>query len=186
VSRYAVGAEITLEHGKVGRRTIRTRGTVARFAAGALTIARRFKAGGRYDSLGERILSGDYGLIEVVEGGWVLRRAYFRANGDLVGELFNVQTPVHFLPGVVRYTDLEVDVVRLPNGKVRVVDEEDLAVLVRAGGIEPRLADTALDLARRLADILQAGGDWRQADADLRARAQSEPPDARSPATEPD
>jgi Protein of unknown function (DUF402) len=178
---YALGTEVTLEHGKIGRPTIRMRGTVVRYENAMLTLNRRFRPGGRYDSLGDRILSGDHGLIQVVESGWVLRRAYFRVSGELIGELFNVQTPAEFLPGLVRYTDLEVDVVRTARGGVRVVDEEDLAVLVRAGGIEPALADKAMALAQRLAIILRQGGDWREADAELRAPARSEPPDGRSP-----
>jgi predicted RNA-binding protein associated with RNAse of E/G family len=62
---------------------------------------------------------------------------------------------------VVRYTDLEVDVVRFGDGRVEVVDQEDLAVVVRAGAISRELADTALAIAYRLADVLRSGGDWR-------------------------
>src|SRR5207248_8959960 len=118
-----------------------------------------------YDTLGESILSGDHGTIEVVEGGWVLRRTYWRADGRLIGELYNIQTPATFSPGVVRYTDLEVDVARFADGRVAVVDVEDLEVVVRAGAISRELADTALSIAHHLADILRAGGDWREADA---------------------
>ena len=171
---YAPGAAVIVEHRKIGRATIRMRGTVVRYQDGMLTLARRFKPGRRYDSLGERILSGDNGLVEVIEGGWVLRRAYFRATGDLVGELFNVQTPAEFSPGLVRYTDLEVDVVRTAHGEVQLVDEEDLAVLVRAGAIAPQLADKALAVAQRLTTMVRAGKDWRDADAQLRANPHSE------------
>lgn len=161
------------------------RGWVASTDDGLLVIERRFSAGGRYDSLGAPKLAGDYGTIEVVEGGWVLRRTYHRADGRLIGELFNVQTPVEFSPsptptpspsrepGVVRYTDLEVDVVRWPDGRVRVVDEDDLWAAVRAGGITPALAEQALTIAYRLADVLRAGGDWRGVG----------PPDPAGPAT---
>ena len=93
------------------------------------------------------------------------RRAYYRQDGTLVGELFNVQTPAEIQGNVVRYIDLEVDVVRFPDGRVLVVDEDDLAAAVRVGGVTPELAEQALVLAYRLAEILTAGGDWRTADA---------------------
>ncbi|MBV9543285.1 MAG: YgaC family protein [Chloroflexi bacterium] len=136
---------------------------MASFQDGLLVIQRRFSPRGRYDTLGDRKLAGDHGTIEVVEGGWVLRRTYHRADGRLIGELYNVQTPAEFSPGLVRYTDLEVDVARYGDGRVAVVDEEDLEVVVRAGAISRELADTALRIAYRLADTLRAGGYWRTA-----------------------
>ncbi len=154
---------MTVEHVKPWKRTTTISGVVSSYVDGQLTILRTFKPGGRYDTIGERILPGDHGLIEVVEGGWVLRRAYFRADDRPIGELFNIQTPVQLFPGRVRYTDLEVDVVRFPDGGVRIVDEQDLATVVRAGAIKPELAEKALAIARKLAEVLEAGGDWREA-----------------------
>ncbi len=121
-------------------------GIVESWHEGLLTIRRTFTARGRYDTLGERMLAGDYGTIEVVDRGWVLRRTYFRADGRIVGELFNIQTPA-----VARFAD----------GRVQIVDEEDLATVVRAGAVPLELAERALDIARRLAGVLRAGGDWR-------------------------
>ena len=143
-------------------------GVVTDWADGVLTLHRTFSAGGRYDSLGAPKLAGDYGTIEVVNGGWVLRRTYHRADGTLIGELYNVQTPAEVGPGVVRYTDLEVDVLRLPDGRVEVVDEEDLEAAVRARAISRDVAEKATTIAHRLAEILRAGGDWREADAPFR------------------
>jgi len=96
---------------------------------------------------------------------------YFRADGRTIGELYNIQTPVEFRPGLVRYIDLEVDVVRRADGRVEVVDEDDLEHAVEIGGISPTLAETALTIAQRLADLLRRGGDWRDADTDYRERA---------------
>jgi len=157
-----VGAAVEIEHGKPWKRTLRMHGRVASFADGVLVIERHFRPGGRYDSLGDPILAGDYGTVEVAEASWVLRRAYYRADGRLIGELFNVQTPVVFAPGLVRYTDLEVDVVRRPDGQVQVVDEDDLERAVAGGGIAPEVAAQARDVAQRLAAVLRAGGDWRR------------------------
>ena len=140
------------------------RGTVRSWDGDLLTVERRFSGGGLYDSLNVPKLTGDWGTIEVPRDGRVLRRAYYRADGALVGELFNIQTPAEIRGDRVSYIDLEVDVVRLPNGQVAVVDEDDLAAAVRVGGIRPDVAHDALALARRLADILRAGGEWRGAD----------------------
>lgn len=156
---------MAIVHGKPWKRTITMRGIVRSWDGALLTVERQFSAGGQYDSLYVPKLGGDWGTIEVVQGSRVLRRAYFRQDGTLIGELFNIQTPAEIEDGMVRYVDLEVDVVRMPDGRVSVVDEDDLVAAVRAGGIDPDTAEAARRLAHRLADILAAGEDWRTADA---------------------
>lgn len=142
------------------------RGTVESWDGALLVVSREFTGGGTYDSLNVAKLHGDWGTIEVVPGGRVLRRAYYRRDGTLIGELFNIQTPAQMSDGTVRYIDLEVDVVRMPDGRVAVVDEDDLEAAVRVGGIQRADADAALALAHRLASILRAGGDWRTAETE--------------------
>ena len=163
------GAPIGIVHAKPWKRTITMRGTVASWDGDLLTVERTFSAGGSYDSLHLPKLAGDWGTIAVPRGGWVLRRAYFRRDGTLIGELFNVQTPAEVDDRGVRYVDLEVDVVRLPGGYVAVVDEDDLEATVKIGGILPETAERARTIAHRLAQILRDGGDWRTADAEERA-----------------
>jgi len=160
------GARVSIVHAKPWKRTITMRGIIRSWDGDLLTLERQFSGGGQYDSLNVPKLSGDWGTIEVPRGGRVLRRAYFRQDGTLVGELFNVQTPAEIADGVVRYIDLEVDVVRLPGGRIKVVDEADLEAAVRVGGIKRDAADAALALAYRLAEILRREGDWRTAEAD--------------------
>jgi hypothetical protein len=159
---------VSIVHAKPWKRTITMRGTVSSWDGDLLTVERMFSAGGQYDSLNVPKLAGDWGTIEVPRGSWVLRRAYFRRDGTLIGELFNVQTPAEIDDRGVRYVDLEVDVVRMPAGRVEVVDEADLEAAVRAGGIRPETAAQARAIAYRLAEILRADGDWRSADADQR------------------
>jgi probable ribonuclease FAU-1 len=173
VTLFPVGSIVRLEHckpWKVGC-AISMTGVAKSFHDGVLVIERTFAPGGQYDSLGDEKLAGDHGIIEVIDGGWVLRRVYYRADGELIGELYNIQTPTQLLPGVVRYTDLEVDVVQHTEHRVKVVDEDDLANAVQIGGISPDLAEVAMTIARRLADLLQNGGDWRDADAEFRGAA---------------
>ena len=160
---------MSIVHAKPWLRTITMRGTVASWDGELLTVERTFSAGGSYDSLHVPKLAGDWGTIEVPRGGEVLRRAYYRRDGTLIGELFNVQTPAEIDDRGVRYVDLEVDVVRLPGGYVAVVDEDDLEATVKIGGIRPETAERARTIAHRLAEILRASGDWRAADAEERA-----------------
>ena len=54
------------------------RGVVSAWDGDLLTIRRQFSGGGLYDSLNVPKLNGDWGTIEVPQGGRVLRRAYFR------------------------------------------------------------------------------------------------------------
>ena len=159
------GAPVSIVHAKPWKRTITMRGMVQLWDGQLLTMVRQFSGGGQYDSLHVPKLAGDWGTIEVPRGGRVLRRAYYRRDGRLVGELFNIQTPAEIHGSTVHYIDLEVDVVRLPGGRVTVVDEDDLAAAVRAGGITPEVAAEARALAHCLAAILRADGDWRIADA---------------------
>jgi len=168
---FPVGSIVRIEHAKPWKHTVCMTGLVRSCENGLLVIERSFPAGGRYDSLGDEKQAGDHGLVEIPGGSWVLRRVYFRADGRTIGELYNIQTPVEFRPGLVRYIDLEVDVVRRADGRVEVVDEDDLEHAVEIGGISPTLAETALTIAQRLADLLRGGGDWRDADTDYRERA---------------
>jgi hypothetical protein len=164
---FTIGAPVTIVHAKPWKRTITMRGTLKSWDGHLLTMEREFSAGGQYDSLYVPKLRGDWGTIEVPQGGRVLRRAYYRQDGTLVGELFNIQTPADVRNGRVHYIDLEVDVVRMPGGQVTVVDQDDLTEAVRIGGIKPADAEQALALANRLAEILRANGDWQTAESGL-------------------
>jgi hypothetical protein len=156
-------------HAKPGGPTLTMQATIGDWVDGVLVLVRTFVGGGRYDSLGAPILRGDHGTIEVVPAGWVLRRTYLRGDGQLVGELFNIQTPAEVLDREVRYLDLEVDVVRFPDGRVEIVDLDDLAEVERRGLVSKQLADTARAIAAALAEVLRSGGDWRTADQAYRA-----------------
>jgi probable ribonuclease FAU-1 len=159
------GDRVTIVHAKPWKRTITMRGTVRSWDGDLLTVERQFSGGGTYDSLFVPKLNRDWGTIEVPQGGRLLRRAYFRRDGTLIGELFNVQTPARITSGTVEYIDLEVDVVRMPDGTVTVVDEADLEAAVRVGGIRPDTAAEARALAHHLVAVLREHGDWRAADA---------------------
>ena len=66
------------------------------------------------------------------------------------GTYLNVSTPVEVFPDAVRYVDLHVDVVKHADGRVEVVDEDELQDCVDAGLVSEALAEKALSVAERV------------------------------------
>jgi predicted RNA-binding protein associated with RNAse of E/G family len=64
-----------------------------------------------------------------------------------VGELYNIGTPVEFFPDHLRYVDLELDVVRLPDGTSRLEDEGVLVDKLARGLLPPALGQAAMRVA---------------------------------------
>jgi len=120
-------------------------------------LERRFQGEGTYDSLDLPKEEGDHNTVELYEGRWWRRRTYSRADGAPIGEIYNIHTPPELYPDGVRYFDLEVDVVRRPDGGVELVDEEELRRKVEGRLIPEALALRALEEARSLAEGLKAG-----------------------------
>jgi hypothetical protein len=133
-------------------------GRVNRSKPGHLLLTRRFRPGGTYDGLGEPKEEGDWGTIFLKEGSWVTRRRYFRKNGDPIGDLYNINTPVEFFPDHLRYVDLELDVARLPDGTFRLEDQEVLEDRIARGLMPESLARAARAVAARLIGRLEASG----------------------------
>ncbi len=156
-SRLEPGRDFTIVHLKPGGQAIRLRGTVDRVGEGGLVVRRQFRAGGVFDSLEEPILPGDWGLVVLPAGRWWARRLYYREDGTFVGEVVNLNTPVEVFPDRAAYVDLELDVVRLPDGTVRIVDEADLERAVRHGLLSPALAQRAYEAAHQVVLKLAAG-----------------------------
>lgn len=146
------GRAAIIEHVKPSGTVLRMPGQVVGWRGNVLCLARTFQPGGLYDTLAAPKLAGDHGEVMLLAGGWVSRRRYLRASGELIGELYNIQTPTELYPWGARYLDLEVDVARWPDGRVEIVDQEDLRRAVSRGYLTPRLAQRALALA----DALQA------------------------------
>ncbi len=157
-SRLEPGQDFPIVHLKPGGRVIRLRATVGRVKDGRLVLRRQFRARGLFDSLDEPILPGDWGLVVVPAGRWWCRRLYYREDGTFVGEVVNLNTPVEVFPDRAVYVDLELDVVRMPDGTVRLVDAEDLEAAVRRGWLSPALAQRAYEEAQKIVVELAVGG----------------------------
>jgi hypothetical protein len=146
-------------------------GVVESSSEDALLLTRRFRAPGTaYDGLFARQHSGDHGTIELRLGGWVSRRRYLRASGELIGELFNIQTPTEFHTHQVRYVDLEIDVAWLPHQpeRVQIQDVQDLETAVARGHIPPEVADLGRQIAEELARRLRVWDGRSALDWDVR------------------
>jgi hypothetical protein len=144
-----------LEHIRPSGRPMRPReGTVINVDVHGLTFRRSFSKG-RYDGLDVPIQEGDYGLSEIQEGAWYVKHSYYTREHRLIGEYFNVNTPVELYPYGARYLDLEVDVVYRTGEKPFLIDREKLALLCRNGGISGELERKALAVAEDLLYTLQ-------------------------------
>lgn len=152
---YLPGKTVTLWHLKAGERPIQQSGEVVERTKERLVLRRAFKAGGLYDGLGVPKEAGDYGLVELYPEKWWGKRQYFRADGTLIGELYNIHTPPELLPSGVRYLDLEVDIA-VVGGEVRVLDREVLEKKAAEMVLSKALAKRAWEEAQKLLDFLSA------------------------------
>ncbi|MEM4735710.1 MAG: ribonuclease E/G [Candidatus Thorarchaeota archaeon] len=100
---------------------------------------------------------GDYAIIKVVPGASTLVTDYYSSSDELKGTYVNVNTGVEVYPGMettpsrVRYVDLEIDVIKLPDrGKVRIIDQHLLKRAVQRGFITDKVAEGAMRIAETL------------------------------------
>ncbi|WP_257460318.1 DUF402 domain-containing protein [Archangium lipolyticum] len=157
---YRKGQPITVHHGKPWKpgKPIQMRGHVAACDGELVRMTRRFQSPGRpYDGLYATQRRGDHGTIELPLGAWVARRRYLRQSGSLIGELYNIQTPIEFHPREVRYVDLEIDVAYLPHRaeRVQVQDVAEMEAAVARGYIPGEVAEVAREVAEELARRLE-------------------------------
>jgi len=156
---YREGKEIKIEHVKVDGEVIHlSEGVILEkdFGRKTLVLKRsRFKGRTKYDGLGIEKREGDYAVSEVQEGLWYYTHTYFRDDGRLIGRYININTPVEFYPDRIRYVDLEIDVVQMPDGQVFVTDEEDLEGQWKAGYLSKELMETAKKAAYQRVETLR-------------------------------
>lgn len=142
---------VRVEHVRPSGKSMRPReGVLVNATPDTILFRRSFSSGGHYDGLEVPIQSGDYGLTTIREGAWFIRHAYYNKDDRLIGEYYNVNTPVELYPFGARYMDLEVDVVRKADEKPRLLDREKLALLSRRGAIGSALESKTMAVAGEL------------------------------------
>ena len=157
-SRFEKGKELKIEHVKLdGKIILLSEGEVVESRLNEKRlILRRWKFKGRksYDGLDIPKEAGDYAITEVKEGEWFYKHTYYRQDGTIIGEYFNMNTPIEFYPDRIRYVDLEVDVIRWPDGRLEILEEDLLDNRVKKGIITNELARKVKDLSFSLKNRL--------------------------------
>lgn len=155
-SHYHPGRTIPIEHMLLEGKVLVMKGKLTQFdpEESMALIKRSFSGTGKYDGLNILQEEGDWSIIEAREGSWVCKRSYYRQDGSLIGELYNINTGIELYPGKIRYIDLKVDVVRWAGGKVKIIDQPQLYQSVKDGLISEPLADKALRTAQELRQSL--------------------------------
>lgn len=150
------GDRVAIGHGKPSGRLITLgRGEVTNHdPSGGITLEREMHSGGTYDALGVERQAGDVAVTKFKEGRWWYATVYRSDDGDRRGTYVNVCTPVELFPDAVRYVDLHVDVVKLPDGEVRRVDDDELDAAVEAGHVSEALAEKARSVASKVEQAL--------------------------------
>lgn len=157
---YRLGRTIPICHVKLDGTVLGLGGRIRGFQPGkALEVERKFRGKGHYDGLRISKEEGNWGVVELEEGSWVSRRSYFALGGEAKGEMYNINTPPEFYPDYVRYVDLEVDVVRWPDGSTRMIDREHLERAAAEGVVTSQLAEKALAVAEQLEQDLKGAPD---------------------------
>jgi hypothetical protein len=146
---------VKIEHVKISGDPIHFREGVLMEAADHRILIKRSFARGRYDGLDLPVEEGDYGFIEVQEGAWYIRHAYYSRESQRKGEYYNINTPVELYPEGARYVDLEVDVIKEIGERPFIVDQEKLALLAARGVMGRALERNALEMAEGLIERLR-------------------------------
>lgn len=162
MSLFRIGQPVAIQHQKPWKpgKPILLRGTVGSFDGWCLIVDRHFSHPGQlYDGLPATQKAGDHGTVELRREAWVSRRRYLRADGELIGELYNIQTPTSFAGDTPSYVDLEIDVAYIPRASAKVVlqDVKELEAAVRWHFIPREMADVARRVAAELVTRLR---DW--------------------------
>lgn len=141
---------VRLEHMRPSGKPMRPREGVLVKADKESIVFKRHFGKGRYDGLDLPIQAGDYALTEVHEGAWYIRHRYFTHHGELIGEYYNINTPVELYPFGARYVDLEIDIIRRAGEPPFEIDQEKLAILAKHGCISPDLESKAIAVAEEI------------------------------------
>jgi len=158
-SHYHLGRTVLLEHVLLEGKVLTMKGRLTEFDSeqGLAYIKRSFSGTGKYDGLNVSQKEGDWGIIEAKEGSWICKRTYYRQDGDLIGELYNINTGIELYPDKIRYFDLKVDVVKWAEGKVKMIDRSELYQAVKDGLVSEQLAQKGLAVAEELSHSLKMG-----------------------------
>jgi Ribonuclease G/E len=135
------GATIDIEHVKAsGLVFYLGKANVESLDDDRIRLQRGITKNGVYDGLGTKREAGDIAETEARFNEWHFQTRYYSKDGVYKGCYVNFNTPLELYPHAVRYVDLEVDICVLPDGALKVIDEEKLEKAVSKGHISQKLA----------------------------------------------
>ena len=151
---YQTGKHLRIEHVKMNGQVIfLSEGEIIECNPVERTLLLKrsqFKGRSRYDGLKTPKQKGDYAMTALREGAFSYHHTYFRHDGEVIGTYYNINTPIECYPDKIRYVDLDIDVVRWPDGTVEIIDEDMLDRSAQRGFLGTALQKKAKDLAREL------------------------------------
>ena len=158
---YRVGKELGIDHVKLNGRLISlSEGEILEVDPEEKTLVLKrwkFKGRGQYDGLNIPKEVGDYAITQVKEGDGFYVHNYYRGDGQLIGTYYNINTLVEYYPDRIRYVDLEIDVVRWPDGKTQIIDREGLERYLEEGYLSQALKEGAEKTANQVKGTAEEG-----------------------------
>lgn len=125
------GETIRLQPGRVVDVKVNENGLI-------VILERIIRSQGVYDGLNIEKKPGDIDYVVVDTSKPILQHNYFR-DGNWIGTYVNINTPPEVSPGVIKYHDLILDVVILPNREPRTIDADEMEKLHARGIITSEL-----------------------------------------------
>ncbi len=154
---YHQGKHLRIEHVKMNGQVIfLSEGEIIECNPAERTLLLKrsqFKGRSSYDGLNIPKQKGDYAMTAVREGSFFYHHTYFRTDGTVIGTYCNINTPIECYPDKLRYVDLEIDVVRWPDGTTEIIDEDILDRYAQTGSLGTTLQKKAKDIARELCNM---------------------------------
>ncbi len=151
------GEVLRIEHVKLdGRVAYLTPGKVMKRENELFIIKRIFKSSGIYDGLDVERMPNDYSETIIAEESPVIVHRYHRDDGTLIGEYYNLNTPVEIYGNTARYVDLAVDIV-MKEDEILLRDEKELNKALEKGIISREMYEETLILVKRVKELLESG-----------------------------
>jgi Ribonuclease G/E len=146
---------LKINHFKLnGRNVFLTPGIILKFGKNSdgkryVILRRRMSDSGQatYDGLDSPIEQGDYAIGKYLEGSMFYETEYFDKTRKSKGKYFNINSPLEILQSMVKYVDLEIDVVEQPSGEREIIDRDKLDKAFECGFLSKELYDSAIALA---------------------------------------
>jgi len=152
------GAIIGIEHVKVwGLVFYLGKATIESLDDLSICLRRVFAKDGVYDGLEVCKEAGDVAVTEAKLDEWYFQTKYYSRDGKYKGSYVNLNTPLELYPYCIRYVDLEVDICMLPDGTIKIVDEEKLEKAVNEGYVSETLAKIVQHKMREVKSCLMNG-----------------------------